>query len=125
MKRNLYWIPCAAHCINLMLEDFEKIQLHQKTIPMGKRITIHIYSRTRPISVLHHFTRGFDLIRPVITRFATYYLCLRCLNKNKGALDGFSHPRDGRIVNFQRQKKENLLKIKSLIRISTRIFQIA
>ena len=23
-RKNLYWTPCAAHCIDLMLEDFEK-----------------------------------------------------------------------------------------------------
>ncbi|GAU21409.1 hypothetical protein TSUD_32390 [Trifolium subterraneum] len=31
--KQLYWTPCAAHCIDLMLEDFEKkIQQHKETI---------------------------------------------------------------------------------------------
>ncbi|GAU41171.1 hypothetical protein TSUD_89670, partial [Trifolium subterraneum] len=43
-RSNLYWTPCAAHCIDLMLEDFEKkIPLHKETIAKGKKITTYIY----------------------------------------------------------------------------------
>ncbi|PNY07001.1 HAT family dimerization domain containing protein [Trifolium pratense] len=35
----LFWTPCAAHCIDLMLEDFEKkISLHKETIAKVLRI---------------------------------------------------------------------------------------
>jgi len=48
-RKKLYWTPCAAHCIDLMLEDFEKkIPLHHDTIANGKKITTYIYSRTKP-----------------------------------------------------------------------------
>ena len=58
-RKTLYWTPCAAHCIDLMLEDFEKKEpVHENTIPKGKKITTYIYSRTSLISLLHHFTRG-------------------------------------------------------------------
>ncbi|PSS34880.1 RuvB-like [Actinidia chinensis var. chinensis] len=37
-RKRLFWTPCASHCIDLMLEDFEKhIQLHHATIAKGKR----------------------------------------------------------------------------------------
>ncbi|XP_068503640.1 uncharacterized protein [Phaseolus vulgaris] len=87
-KRNkLYWTPCATHCIDLMLEDFEKkIPLHQKTISNGKKITAYIYSRTSLICLLHKHTEGIDLIRQANTRFATSYLTLGCLNENKKSL---------------------------------------
>jgi hypothetical protein len=86
-RKHLYWTPCAAHCIGLMLEDFEKnIPLHKETIATGKRITTYIYSRTGLMSLLHYFTKGGDLIRSAATRFATSYLTLRCLHDNKGAL---------------------------------------
>ncbi|XP_058741686.1 uncharacterized protein LOC131614076 [Vicia villosa] len=59
-KRNmLYWTPCAAHCIDLMLEDFEsKIPMHKETIASGKKITTYIYARTGLITLLHHYTAG-------------------------------------------------------------------
>ncbi|PNX74391.1 HAT family dimerization domain containing protein, partial [Trifolium pratense] len=32
-RKKLYWTPCAAHCIDLMLEDFEKkTTVHRETI---------------------------------------------------------------------------------------------
>ncbi|KAF7841961.1 SCAN domain-containing protein [Senna tora] len=36
--------------------------------------------------MLRNFTKGRDLIRPAMTRFATSYLTLACLNEHKGAL---------------------------------------
>ena len=86
-RKMLYWTPCAAHCIDLMLEDFEKkIPVHQETIPKGRKITSFIYSRTSLISLLQKETKGKELIRPGITRFATSYLTLGSLQDNKGAL---------------------------------------
>ncbi|GAU10024.1 hypothetical protein TSUD_371930 [Trifolium subterraneum] len=55
-RSKLYWTPCAAHCLDLMLEDLEKIPVHGETIPKGA------------------------------TRFATSYLTLGCLYENKEAL---------------------------------------
>lgn len=86
-RKKLYWTPCAAHCIDLMLEDFEKkTTIHRETISKGKKLTQYIYSKASLISLLQHFTKGKDLVRPAVTRFATSYLTLGCLNENKGAL---------------------------------------
>ncbi|KAG6759688.1 hypothetical protein POTOM_036173 [Populus tomentosa] len=83
-RKRLFWTPCAAHCIDLILEDFEKkLEVHQVTIANGRRITSYIYSRTILISMLRHFTKGKDLIRPAATRFATAYLTLGCLSDCK------------------------------------------
>jgi len=86
-RKKLYWTPCAAPCIDLMLIDFEKkISLHHDAVANGKKITTYIYSRSGLISLLHKYTKGTNLIRPTITRFATSYLTLGCLNDNKGSL---------------------------------------
>ncbi|GKE17534.1 zf-BED domain-containing protein [Tanacetum coccineum] len=58
-REKLFWTPCAAHCIDLMLEDFEK------------KIEEH---------------KGKELLRPGATRFATSYLTLGRLHEQKGAL---------------------------------------
>jgi hypothetical protein len=85
-RKHLYWTPCAAHCIDLMLVDFERnIPLHNETIPTDKRVTTYIYLGIGLMSLLHHFTKGGDLIRPATTNFATSYLTLGCLHDNKGA----------------------------------------
>jgi len=83
----LYWTPCVAHCIDLISEDFEKhLKVHEITIKKGKNITTYIYGRTQLISILKKFTRGRDLIRPGVTRFATTYLTLACLHELKASL---------------------------------------
>ncbi|KAM3299564.1 hypothetical protein ACQJBY_040854 [Aegilops geniculata] len=86
-RKKIFWTPCAAHCIDLILEDFEKkIKMHQTTITKGRKITTYIYSRTMVLSWLREFTGGKDLVRPAVTRFATAYLTLGCLHEHKGAL---------------------------------------
>jgi len=80
--------PCAARCLDLMLEDLEKkIPIHGETIPKGKKITTFIYSRTSLISILHSHIKNRDLVTPGATRFATSYLTLGCLYENKYARD--------------------------------------
>jgi len=109
-RKKLYWTPCAAHCIDLMLEDFEKkIPLHHDTIANGKKITTYIYSRTGLISLLHKYSEGKDLIRPANTRFATSYLTLGCLNDNH--LLRCSHPRSGNPISLQKLEMEGWWKI--------------
>ncbi|XP_028096699.1 uncharacterized protein LOC114296593 [Camellia sinensis] len=84
-RKGLFWTPCAAHCIDLMLEDFEKeIQVHRVTIGKGKKIVAYIYSRTNLIHWMKEFTKDIELIRPAVTRFATSYLTLRRLHEQKG-----------------------------------------
>jgi len=83
-RERLYWTPCAAHCIDLIFEDFEKhLKVHEITIKKGRKITTYIYGRTQLISILKKFTRGRDLIRSGVTRFATAYLALACLHELK------------------------------------------
>jgi len=93
-----------------MLEDCEnKISVHKETIPKGKKSTSFFYSRSSLIYLLQHFTKGRDLVRPSITRFATSFLTLGCLHENKVALikmfssdewksGKFAKSNDGKIV---------------------------
>ncbi|XP_031375608.1 uncharacterized protein LOC116190089 [Punica granatum] len=86
-RKKLFWTPYTAHCIDLILEDLEKkIKVHELTIMKSRKITTFIYSRTLLIMMLKHFTKSKELIRPVVTRFATAYLTLGCLFDNRNAL---------------------------------------
>lgn len=86
-RKMLFWTPCAAHCIDLMLEDFDKkLKVHSMTITKAKKITNYIYSRTLLLTWMREFTKGRELIRPGVMRFATSCLTLRCLNEQKGSL---------------------------------------
>jgi hypothetical protein len=41
--QSLYWTPCAAHCIDLMLEDMGKIPWIKETVESTRSVTIYIY----------------------------------------------------------------------------------
>ena len=86
-RPHMYWTPCAAHCIDLILEDLEKhLKVHEVTIKKGRKITTYIYGRTMLISMLKKYTNGRDLVRLGMTRFAIAYLTLACLHEMKTSL---------------------------------------
>ncbi|RLM69691.1 uncharacterized protein C2845_PM17G09330 [Panicum miliaceum] len=82
----LYWAPCAAHCLDLMLEDVAKLKEFKKPISRTRHVTTFIYRHGRLLSAMREKTNGRDLVRPTATRFATTFLTLQSLYKHKDAL---------------------------------------
>lgn len=78
-----YWTPCAAHCIDLILEDMAKpnlFPLNAETIEKVRKITRFIYNHAWVLIVLRRdFTHGRDLIQSGITSFATNFIQLQSL----------------------------------------------
>ncbi|XP_057808409.1 uncharacterized protein LOC131022882 [Salvia miltiorrhiza] len=68
-RTSLYWTPCAAHCIDLMLEKIVDFELNKK---VAKK----------------------DLLRPAATRFATAYLTLESMYELKQPLQHMFVSRD-------------------------------
>ncbi|XP_074356348.1 uncharacterized protein LOC141696056 [Apium graveolens] len=77
----LFWTPCAAHCVDLMLEDIGKIPAFKKTINQARRCTTFIYRHEHVLDAMREKTNGRDLIRTGATRFATAFLILDSLQK--------------------------------------------
>ncbi|KAL6544149.1 hypothetical protein OROGR_010646 [Orobanche gracilis] len=82
----LYWTPCAAHCLDLMLEDITKLKEFDATITQGRGITTFIYRYGRLLYAMREKTMGRDIVKTGATRFATAFLTLQSLYKNKDAL---------------------------------------
>ncbi|XP_028193171.1 uncharacterized protein LOC114378744 [Glycine soja] len=82
-RKHIYWTPCAAHCIDLMLEDIGKLLLIRKTIRRAINLVGFIYAHSSALSLLRNFTNKRELVRHAITRFATSYLTLERLHKEK------------------------------------------
>ncbi|KAL0458128.1 UNVERIFIED_CONTAM: hypothetical protein Slati_0440000 [Sesamum latifolium] len=74
--KHLFWSPCEAHCIDLMLEDIGKMKSVKATIDEAKRITSFIYNSDKIVNLMKIYTKDRELLRPVITRFATEYIAL-------------------------------------------------
>lgn len=82
----LFWTPCAAHCLDLMLEDVGKMKEFKPTIARARSLTTFIYRHGRLLDAMREHTNGHDLVRPGATRFATAFLTLSCLRKFKQEL---------------------------------------
>ena len=84
-KYNLYWTPCAAHCIDLMFEDIGKRTSVADLITKARKITNFIYNHSWLLAQMRKVCGG-DIVRPGATRFATNYIALDSLLKKKANL---------------------------------------
>jgi hypothetical protein len=82
----LFWSPCCAHCLELMLEGIGNLKDFKKSIAHARHVTTFIYRHGRILSALREKPGGRDLVRPATTRFATTFLTLKCLYKHNDAL---------------------------------------
>ena len=85
-RQHLYWTPCAAHCIDLMLEDIGKISNIKKVLQTVIALSGFIYGRSGILNMMRRFTGQRELVRPVVTRFATAFLTLASIHRQKGNL---------------------------------------
>jgi mannose-1-phosphate guanylyltransferase len=81
----IFWNGCAAHTIDLMLEDIGKMPKVAETISKAKCLTVFLYAHTRVLSLMRKILCK-DLVRCGVTRFATAYLNLKSLRENKKQL---------------------------------------
>ncbi|KAL6584924.1 hypothetical protein OROMI_004213 [Orobanche minor] len=83
-RPRLFWSPCAAHCIDLMLEDVGHLPIFLDTIKKAKEV--YIYRHNWVLYMFRKFSKKRELTRPGVTRFATAFLTLRSFMDNKHAL---------------------------------------
>ncbi|XP_052171981.1 uncharacterized protein LOC127787936 [Diospyros lotus] len=84
--KNLYWTPCAAHCLDLMLEDIFKIPRLKSTFQKACSVNGYLYSFTQVLNMMRSFTQKREMLRPGKTRFATAFLTLSRFHKQKANL---------------------------------------
>ncbi|KAK9750151.1 hypothetical protein RND81_02G176900 [Saponaria officinalis] len=86
-RPHLYWTPCAAHCIDLMLEDIGKIPRVRASLKKAMFINAFVYGgRPSVVNLMRQFTNQRNLHRPAITRFATSFITLVQFHKHKNNL---------------------------------------
>lgn len=82
----LYWSPCAAHCINLMLCDIRKLEEVNVAVTHASKITKYIYNHCCSLYLMRKHTGGKEILRPVPTRFATNFIALQSILAHKDTL---------------------------------------
>ncbi|XP_059633699.1 uncharacterized protein LOC132276330 [Cornus florida] len=82
----LYWTPCAAYYLDLMLEDVGKIPSFSRTMQRAVELNSYIYMRPKLLNIMRNFTHKKELLRPAKTRFATCFITLSSIHKQKNNL---------------------------------------
>ncbi|KAL5555963.1 hypothetical protein UlMin_038199 [Ulmus minor] len=84
-RKHLYWTPCAAHCLDLMLEKLGDLPQHKSALQKAKKVSNFIYNHGWVLHLMRTFAKR-EIVRPAATRFATAYLTLESLCGVKDAL---------------------------------------
>eukprot|EP01018_Ginkgo_biloba_P026413 Gb_24593 [translate_table: standard] len=83
--KTIYWTPCVAHCMDLLLQDLGKLPWVNEAIRRGKLIVNFVVNHRLTLSIYRkNATR--ELLRPCDTRFATYYITLNRVVEEKASL---------------------------------------
>ncbi|KAJ8491654.1 hypothetical protein OPV22_013375 [Ensete ventricosum] len=82
----IFWSTCASHCLNLILEDFSKIDWVNRCILQAQSITRFIYNHTWVLDLMRKFTGGQELVRSGITRSTSSFLTLQSMLRHKSRL---------------------------------------
>ena len=80
---HIFWVSCAAYCIDLMLEDIGKSEDVQTIIDEEKMITGLIYSHQFMTDLLRELNQVCELLRPGITRFVMHFVAFASLCRAK------------------------------------------
>ncbi|GMY08472.1 hypothetical protein FCV25MIE_03711 [Fagus crenata] len=73
----LYWSPCAAQCIDLILEDFGNLEWINAVIEKARSVTKFVYNHSVVLNMLRRYTYGNDIVEPGVTRSATNFTTLK------------------------------------------------
>eukprot|EP00253_Pinus_taeda_P033662 PITA_33662 len=79
----IFWTSCAAHCIDLMLEDIVKLHWMHEVVEKAKSITKYLYNHTIILNTMRKYTEGKEIVQPAVTRFATNFISLQSVVEQK------------------------------------------
>ncbi|XP_019179561.1 PREDICTED: uncharacterized protein LOC109174772 [Ipomoea nil] len=85
-RKHLYWTPCVAHCLDLMLEKIGELPQDKNALIKAKKVSNYIHNHSWVLSLMRQFTNR-ELIRPAATRFATAYLTLQSIYQVRQPLE--------------------------------------
>lgn len=87
----LFVSPCASQCLNLILEEFSKVDWVSRCILQAQTITKLIYNNASLLDLMKKFTGGQELIRTGITKSVSTFLSLQSMLKLRTRLKHMFH----------------------------------
>ncbi|XP_077238960.1 uncharacterized protein LOC143880095 [Tasmannia lanceolata] len=83
---SMFWTPCAARCVNLILEDFGKLEWINIVFSRAQSVARFIYNHGIILNMMRKYTGGKELLEPSSTRIATDFITLRSMVNQKDNL---------------------------------------
>ncbi|GAV85530.1 DUF659 domain-containing protein/Dimer_Tnp_hAT domain-containing protein, partial [Cephalotus follicularis] len=80
---NIYWSPCAAHCLNLLLKDISSMPHMDYLVSRASQVTIFVYNHITLLSWLRKRSGWMEIVRPAMTRFVTCFIILKSIYDHK------------------------------------------
>ncbi|XP_065868688.1 uncharacterized protein [Euphorbia lathyris] len=78
--------PCASHCLNLILEEFSKVDWVNRCILQAQTVSKFIYNNASLLDLMKKFTGSHDLIKTGITKSVSSFLSLQSMLKQRSRL---------------------------------------
>ncbi|KAK8584428.1 hypothetical protein V6N12_068672 [Hibiscus sabdariffa] len=66
-RTHLYWTSCAAHGLDLCLEDIGKKSSVARVLEEAKKVTCFIYNHIWTVDLMKKYTNGKQILRPALT----------------------------------------------------------
>ncbi|KAL6559543.1 hypothetical protein OROGR_004660 [Orobanche gracilis] len=83
----IYWSPCSAHCINLILQDIGEMTMISTCVNLGAKISSFVYNNKFPHGWLKARPGWTEIVRPAATRFGTNFIALKSLYEHRADLE--------------------------------------
>ncbi|PKU87836.1 hypothetical protein MA16_Dca017608 [Dendrobium catenatum] len=80
---NIYWLPCAVHCLNLILKDLGSMPLIEDKAKKASKVTIFAYNHVYVLAWLRKRQGWKEIVHPRATRFATTFITLKSVCEHK------------------------------------------
>lgn len=81
--KSIFWSPCAAHCLNLLLKDISIMPHVAELASKASKVTVFVYNHIIFLSWLRKREDWKEIVRPGVTRFATTFITLKSLFDHK------------------------------------------
>ncbi|CAA7025773.1 unnamed protein product [Microthlaspi erraticum] len=83
---SLFVSPCASQCLNMILEDFSKVDWVNQCILQAQVITRFVYNSSSVLDLMKKVTGGQDIIRSGVSTSVSSFLSLQSMMKQKARL---------------------------------------
>ncbi|XP_019431511.1 PREDICTED: uncharacterized protein LOC109338678 [Lupinus angustifolius] len=104
---SIFWSPCAAHCLNLIVGDIGKMEHVSTLAKSAYDITKFVYNHRFLLAWLRKRLGWKEIIRPEATRFATTFIALKSIHEHKHDLQALVTSKDFIDSRYYRDNKAN------------------